>query len=323
MAESELKTRLTDLFGITHPIICGGMGYLSRAEFVAAICNAGALGIIASAGFVEAAQLRDEIRKTKALTDQPFGVNIPLIPSIRPVDIDGFFRVICEERVPVLETAGRSPAEYIPALRQAGVKVMHKTGAARHAASMERAGADAVIALGFEGAGHPLFEDVTTLVLLPRVVDSVKIPVVAGGGFADGRGLMAALALGASAVLMGTRFMLTKECPASDAFKEALVKKTEADTILIQRTIENQTRVLKNEVSLKVAEMEARGTTLEELIPYIRGDRGQRVYTGDMDAGIVTVGQSVGLMNDVPTVKELVDRIVAQALEVRRSLPGG
>jgi nitronate monooxygenase len=323
MAELEIKTRLTKLLGIRHPIVQGGMAYLSRAEFVAAISNAGALGIIAAATFPTAEELRGEIRKTKALTDNPFGVNIALLPSIRPLDIDGFFKVVCDEKVAVLETAGRSPADYIPRLKEAGVKVMHKIGSARHAASAERAGVDAVIALGWEGAGHPLMEDVTGLVLIPRVAETVKIPIIAGGGFADGRGLMAALSLGASGVLMGTRFMLTRECPASDEFKQALMQKGEADTIMIQRSIENQTRVLKNEVSLKVAEMEARGATLEELVPFISGDRGRKVYAGDLSAGILTVGQGIGLIKDIPTVKELVEGIVRQALEVRKNLPGG
>jgi NAD(P)H-dependent flavin oxidoreductase YrpB (nitropropane dioxygenase family) len=321
--QPQLRTRLTELFGIRYPIVCGGMAFISRAEFVAEICNAGALGIVAAATFNTAEELRQEIRRTRQLTDQPFGVNITLIPSIRPIDIDGFFNLMCEEKVPVVETSGRSPADYIPMLSKGGVKVIHKIGSARHAASAERGGVASVIALGWEGAGHPLMDDVTGLVLIPRVADSVSIPVIAGGGFADGRGLMAALALGASGVVMGTRFMLTKEAPASDKFKQALLKKQEMDTIMIQRSIQNQTRVLRNEVSLKVAEMESKGAKLEELIPYIRGDRGRTVYEGDLEAGTLTVGQGIGLIDDVPTVKELVERIVTEALEVRRSLPRG
>ncbi|MEK7849093.1 MAG: nitronate monooxygenase [Chloroflexota bacterium] len=319
-----LKTRVTEMLGIKYPILQGGMLWLGRAELAAAVSNAGGLGIISSFTFPTPEELAMELRKTRSLTDKPFGVNIPFLPSLRPINVDGFIDAIIAEGVKVVETAGRSPEQYMERFKKAGVKVIHKCTAVRFARTTERIGCDAVIIDGYECAGHPGEDDVTSLTLVPLTRDAVSIPVIAAGGFADGRGLVAALALGADAVLMGTRFMATRECSLHPKVKEWLLQCSERDTMLVQRSLRNTARVLRNPVSQQVSEMEARGATLEQLAPLLSGQREREVFeSGDTDKGLGHCGQSVGLVRDIPTVKELMDRLVHEAEEVSQRLAAG
>ncbi|MFQ5987901.1 MAG: NAD(P)H-dependent flavin oxidoreductase [Dehalococcoidia bacterium] len=311
------KTRVTEMLGVEYPLIAGTLQALSRAELVAAVANAGAFGIIPSATFDTREALRDEIRKTKSLTDKPFGVNVNLFPMLMPVSIEEYIDTVLEEGVKVIETSGRSPAPYVERIKSGGVIHMHKCARVRDARSAERVGADLVEIVGFECGGHPSMEEVTTLILLPQTVDAVKIPVVGGGGFGNAGGFVACLALGAEGVLMGTRFMVTKECLIHDNFKEAFVNATETATMIVQKSIGDPFRVIRNETAEKVLEMEQRGTTLEELIPLIAGERGREAMAkGDIQGGIMVCGQVVGLIHDVPTVKEVVDSIMNGAKEI-------
>ncbi|MBI4299991.1 MAG: nitronate monooxygenase [Chloroflexi bacterium] len=315
------KTRVTELFGIEYPIISGGLAYLSRAELVAAVANAGCIGFITSGTFDSPEELRREIRRARELTDKPIGVNLNLFPGSRPEMLDQFSDVLIEEGIKAVEGSGRSPAAILPKLKQAGVKYMHKVARVKDAASVERLGVDAIAVAGYECGGHPALTEVSTVVLVPSVVDAVKIPVVAAGGFADGRGLVTALALGAEAVLMGTAFMATAECPAHPKLKEWLIQAAETDTAVIQKSIGNPSRVIRNQVAEQVLAMEAKGATLEELLPMISGRRGQDVWDkGEMDAGVAPCGQSVGLVKKTQTVKEFVDEVLEQAAEVMRRL---
>ena len=302
------------MLGIQYPIIQGGMAWLGLAELVAAVSNAGGLGIIGSVSFTTPEELRNEIRRARKLTDKPFGVNITLLPAMRQLPNDGFVQVAVEEGVPVVETTAGRPEKYVEILKRANVKVMHKVGSVRHAKNAEKIGCDAVVAVGFEGGGHPLMDDVSLWNLIPRMVDAVAIPVIAAGGTADPRQLMAALALGAEAVLMGTVFMASKESVAHPKFKQALINATECDTVLIQRSIKNQTRVLKNRTAEEVLNMESRGASLEELMPMIGGQRGRKaLMLGEVDEGTMTCGQGVGLIKKEFTVKEIIDGMVQGA----------
>jgi nitronate monooxygenase len=315
------KTRITELFGIKYPIIQGGMMWISRAELVAAVSNAGGLGIITAFTFPTPQELVAEIKKTRGLTDKPFGVNITLLPTLRPVDIDGYFNAVIDSGIKIVETAGRSPATYIEQLKAAGIKVIHKCTAVRYARTAQRIGCDAVSIDGFECAGHPGEEDVTSLVIIPLTVDAVEIPVIASGGFGDGRGLVAALALGAEAVNMGTRFMATKEAPGHPKVKEWLIQASERDTLLLLRSFRNTMRALKNPTSEKVIEIERQGADIHQLESLISGRVGRNLLeTGDIDKGLLTAGQVVGLVHDIPTVKELVDRIIKEAEEVASNI---
>lgn len=309
-----IETRITKLFGIKYPIICGCMQSITTGDFVATISNAGGMGIIASAIFPSKELLRDEIRKTKDLTDKPFAVNVNLFPTARPVSIEEYIDVVLEEGVAVIETSGRSPKPYLERIRQGKAKFMHKAARARDAVSAERLGVDAVSIVGVECAGHPGMDDITTMVLVPLTAKMVSIPVIAGGGFVNGGGLIAALALGAEAIIMGTRFLATKECPLHDNVKEWMLKATECDTMIIQRTIQSNTRVMTNGAARQCLEMESRGATLQELLPVISGERGRDVIQkGQLDAGTFAVGQAVGLIDDVPTVREVVESIMREA----------
>jgi NAD(P)H-dependent flavin oxidoreductase YrpB (nitropropane dioxygenase family) len=314
------KTRITELFDMKYPIMCGGMYWIGRAELIAAMANAGGLGFMTAATFEKLDDLRAEIRKARDLTDGPIGLNINLFPALRPQPIEAWVEVACEEKIPVVETSGRSPEAIVEPLHAGGVKVMHKVPGVKYARTVERLGCDAVCVVGHECGGHPGMDEVTTLVMVPSTVDAVDIPVVAAGGFADGRGLVAALALGADAVLMGTRFMATKECRGHPAWKEYLVNAAETDTAYIMKSIKNPSRVLKNVVADKVAEMEAKGATLEELLPIIAGQGGAVFDDGKIDSQLASAGQAVGLIHDVPTVKELVDRMVEEAVQIRDRL---
>ena len=311
------KTKITEMLGIKYPIIQGGMQWISRAELVSAVSNAGGLGILSALTFPSPEELAAEIKKTKSLTDKPFGVNLTILPTLRPINYDAYIDAISQGGVKIVETAGRSPEPYMERFKVEGIKVIHKCTAVRFAQTAQRVGCDVVSIDGFECAGHPGEEDMTSLILIPRTVDSVDIPVVASGGFGDGRGLVAALALGASAVNMGTRFLATQEAPAHPQLKEKLVQASERNTMLVQRSLRNTARVLRNAASEKVLDMEKRGATLEELAPLISGEKGLEVLeTGEMDRGLVSFGQVVGLIHHIPTVKQLIEDIIHEAEEI-------
>ncbi|MFC4767027.1 NAD(P)H-dependent flavin oxidoreductase [Effusibacillus consociatus] len=309
-----MRTRVTDMLGIQYPIICGGMFRVGRAPLAAAVSEAGGLGIITSATFETAEDLRQEIRKAKELTRKPIGVNLSLFPSVRKLPNEEYIDVLLEEGVRIVETSGRSPESHMKVLKDNGAIVIHKVAGVRYAKTAERVGCDAVTVVGFETGGHPGMEDVGHVVLVPQTVDAVKIPVLAGGGIADGRGLAASLALGAEGVVLGTRFLATQESMVHDNVKRWMLEASEMDTALVQKSIGSASRVARNAVALEVMELEKRGTSLEELLPLITGARSVRVYNeGDVDAGIWSCGQSVGLIRDIPTVREIVERIVAEA----------
>ena len=318
------KTRICDLLGIDYPIIQGGMTWIATAELAAAVSEAGGLGVISpTANATLDAELpenlRNQIRKAKSLTRKPFGVNIPLgMESAGDCCL-----VLIEEEVRVAVTSAGNPRTYTGYLKDAGVKVLHVIASVRHAKTAENAGVDAVVAEGYEAGGHNGLDELPTMVLVPQVVDAVKIPVVAGGGFVDAQGLVAALALGAEGILMGTRFIATKECPAHPKFKEWLLSARETDTIITQRSIRSPARNLKNELVLKVLEMESHGATLEELLPITSGENTRRVYLeGDLSGGLADCGQVVGLIHDIPTVKEVIDGIIRGAEEIiKEKLP--
>jgi nitronate monooxygenase len=290
------------------------MQWLSRAELVAAVSNAGGLGIISALTFPTVQELQDEIEKTKRLTNKPFAVNITLLPSMRELHHEDYIKASLEAGVRIIETSGRSPEPYMKLLKDAGARVMHKVVTVRHARTAERAGVDAVTVTGFEAAGHPGMEDVTSLVLLPRVVDAVRIPVIAAGGIYDARGFIAALALGAEGILMGTRFMASQECDMHTRIRQRLLEAEETDTLLIERSIANTARVLKTELSQKILEMETKGATLEELLPLIAGQRSKEALTrGDINAGLIYCGQVIGKINEISGVKEIIEGIINKA----------
>jgi NAD(P)H-dependent flavin oxidoreductase YrpB (nitropropane dioxygenase family) len=308
------KTRITEMFGIEYPIIQGALMWLSRAELVAAVSNAGGLGIIAALTFPTAQELREEIKKTKSLTDKPFAVNITLLPTIQPRSLEEYIDTAIEEGVSIIETAGRNPRQYMKQLRAGGVKVMHKVASVKAVKTAERIGVDAVTIVGFEEGGNPGMDDVTSSVLIPIAVDSVRIPVIAGGGIGDARGFVAALALGAEGVLMGTRFMMSKECPLHPKIKQWLLQATEKDTLMIMRSINNPERVVTTNFARSVLQMEEKGTSLEELLPMINGLRQKRALDkGDVDEAMIPCGQVVGLIHEIPTVREIIEGIINEA----------
>jgi len=311
------------MLGIEYPIIQGAMLWLARAELVSAVSNAGGLGIISSASFPTVKELREEIAKTKSLTDKPFAVNITLLPTFRPVNHEEYINAAIEEGVNIIETAGRSPEPYMKLLKGNNVTWMHKCARIRDVKTAERLGVDTVTIIGFEAGGAPGMEDVTSLVRIPLAVDMVKIPVIAGGGIADGRGLVAVLSLGAKGVMMGTRFMACRECLAHPNIKKWMVQATENDTLMINRSYNNPERVLKTVLSLKTLEMEEKGTTLEELLPMITGLRGKEALEeGDINKGVIACGQIVGLIHEVPSVKDIIENIINEARAVEQRLPG-
>jgi NAD(P)H-dependent flavin oxidoreductase YrpB (nitropropane dioxygenase family) len=315
------KTRVTEMLAVKYPIIQGAMQWLARAELAAAVSNAGGLGIVSSFTFPTARELRQEIKKTRSLTDRPFAVNITLLPTIRPVNIEEYISVAIEEGVGIIETAGRNPRQYMKLLKDGGVKVLHKVASVRALKTAERIGVDAVTIVGFEEGGNPGLDDVPTSVLIPVAVDSVKIPVIAAGGIGDARGFVAALALGAEGVLMGTRFMLSKECPLHLRIKEWLLQATERDTMMIMRSINNPERVASTDFARSILQMEEEGASLEELMPMISGLR-QRAALDNGDVGEVMLpcGQVVGLMHEVPGVKEIIEGIISEARVVGQRL---
>jgi len=309
------QTRITRLFGVTYPIVQGGLHWLATARLASAVSEAGGLGLISSLSFPDQEALREEIRRMKQLTKKPFGVNLSMLPEIVKVDrTDEILEVMIEEGVPVIETSGRSPEPFVRRLKKEGIKLIHKVPSVRFAQKAESMGADAVTVVGFECGGHPGMDDVTSLVLIPRVSDTVKIPIIAGGGIADARGFLAALALGAEGVVMGTRFIPTHECPAHPRIKEWFVKARETDTLMIQRSIRNAARVMKNRAAERALAMEQRGATLEELMTVISGDLGKKALDeGDLDSAVIACGQCVGLIHEIKTVKEVIEETVRDA----------
>jgi len=314
------KTRITEMFGIQYPIIAGPMMRLSKAELVSAVSNAGGLGIIASNSYPTVKELREDLRKTKSMTDKPFAVNVSIMMrAVRP--FEEYFNTAVEEGVDIFETSGRSPEPYMKLFKDAKAKVMHRCARIRDVVTAERLGADAATIMGFEAAGRIGMEDVTSLVRIPIAVDSVKIPVIAAGGIGDARGFVAALALGAEGVLMGTRFMASKECPIHPKIKEWMLELKESDTMMIQRSLNNPSRVVRTEYTQKVLEMEQKGATVEELLPLISGERGNEALTsGDTNRGTVGVGQVVGLIHEILSVKEIIEGIISEAKLVGQRL---
>jgi nitronate monooxygenase len=310
-----LTTRFTKLFGVRHPIVQGGMQWVGRAELVSAVANAGALGFLTGLTQATPDELEKEIARCREMTDQPFGVNLTILPTIKPVPYNEFMDVIVGSGIKIVETAGNNPDTYIPKLRAAGIKVIHKCTAVRHALKAERLGADAVSIDGFECAGHPGEDDIPGLILIPAAAAKLTIPFIASGGFGDARGLVAALALGAEGINMGTRFMATREAPVHDAIKQKIVASDERDTALIFRSLRNTSRVHKNRVAQDVVAIERRvGSSFDDIRELVSGVKGrQALETGEIDFGIWTTGLVQGLIDDVPTVKELVDRIVSES----------
>jgi nitronate monooxygenase len=309
-----LSTAFTQTFGVRHPIVQGGMQWVGRAELVSAVANAGALGMITALTQPTPEDLAKEIARTRDLTDQPFGVNLTVLPSIAPPPYDEYRQVIIDSGVKIVETAGSNPAPHLPDLHAAGIKVIHKCTSVRHAIKAQDVGVDGISIDGFECAGHPGEDDIPGLVLIAAAAERITVPMLASGGFADGRGLVAALALGADGINMGTRFMCTEEAPVHRNVKEAIVAASETDTELIFRPLRNTSRVASNAVSREVVDLLDRGSTFEEVRELVAGVRGRQVFEeGDLEAGIWTVGTVQGLIHDIPTVSQLVERIVADA----------
>ncbi|GAA4477948.1 nitronate monooxygenase family protein [Enteractinococcus fodinae] len=312
-----IKNRFTEMLGIEHPIVQGGMQWVGRAPLAAAVSNAGGLGILTALTQPTPEDLRNEIRKTRELTDKPFGVNLTILPTINPVPYDEYVKVAVDEGINVIETAGANPEPYMPLFKEHGVKVIHKCTAVRHALKAEKLGVDAVSIDGFECAGHPGEDDIPGLVLIPAAADKLSIPFIASGGFADGRGLAAALALGADGINMGTRFMATAESPIHEDVKQAIVEGTELDTILNFRPLRNTVRVRKNQVSTEAVEILNNGGKFEDVQHLVAGARGRKVFEdGDIEAGQWTVGMVQGIINDIPTNEELINRIISDATEI-------
>ena len=316
-----MKTRITELLGIRHPIVQGGMHHVGFAEMAAAVSNAGGLGIVTGLTQKTPARLADEIARCRAMTDKPFGVNLPLLPAVEEPDYPGFVRAIVEGGVGIVETAGNNPQRVLPPLQEAGIRVVHKCTSVRHALKAQTLGCDAVSVDGFECGGHPGEDDIPNMILLPAAADRLTIPFVASGGMADGRSLVAALALGADGISMGTRFLATREAPVHDNVKRALLAASERDTRLIMRPLRNTERVLDNAAVGRILETERRlgeavtfddiRAEVADLYPRIMGE-------GEMDAGAWSCGMVAGLVRDIPTVAELIERIVAEAEAIVR-----
>lgn len=309
-----IRTRFTELFGVEHPIAQGGMQWVGTAELVSAVANAGALGFLTALTQPTPEALVKEIARTREMTDKPFGVNLTILPAITPPPYEEYRAAIIESGIKAVETAGYKPQEHVEAFKAHGVKVIHKCTAVRHALSAERMGVDAISIDGFECAGHPGEDDIPGLILIPAAADKVKIPMIASGGFGDGRGLVAALALGAEGINMGTRFCATQEAPIHDGIKQAIVVNDERATELLFRSYRNTARVAKNSVAMEAVRIEREGNPFEAIAHLVKGARGREgLVSGDPEHGIWTAGMVQGLIHDVPTVKNLVERIMAEA----------
>ncbi|MGV9412270.1 NAD(P)H-dependent flavin oxidoreductase [Nocardia sp. NPDC003693] len=319
-----LRTRFTETFGVEHPIVQGGMMWVGRAELAAAVSEAGGLGIITALTQPTPEDLLKEIDKARALTDKPIGVNVTILPSINPPPYQEYVKAIIESGIKIVETAGSNPEPFLPYYKEAGIKVLHKCTSVRHALKAQKIGVDGVSIDGFECAGHPGEDDVPGLILIPAATKALEIPVIASGGIADARGLVAALALGADGVNMGTRFMCTQESAIHQSVKEQIVANTERATQLIFRTMHNTARVADNEISRKVVEIEKAGGKFEDVRDLVAGARGRKVFEdGDLNAGIWSAGQVQGLIDDIPTCAELVGRMVSEAEELIKARLGG
>ncbi|MFF0700000.1 NAD(P)H-dependent flavin oxidoreductase [Streptomyces tendae] len=319
-----VRTRFCDVFGVEHPIVQGGMQWVGRAELVSAVANAGGLGFITALTQPTPEDLAKEIARCRDMTDKPFGVNLTILPSITPPPYAEYRDVIVESEVPVVETAGANPADHLPAFHEGGVKVLHKCTSVRHAVKAQALGVDGISIDGFECAGHPGEDDIPGLVLIPAAAKEITIPMIASGGFADARGLVAALALGADGVNMGTRFLATVEAPVHDNVKRRLVEASERDTDLIFRPLRNTSRVARNAVSEQVVSILDAGGKFEDVRELVAGARGRQVYeVGDPDLGIWTAGMVQGLIHDIPTVADLIERIVTEAHALIKSRLAG
>lgn len=311
-----MKTRITELFGIEHPIIQGGMHYVGFAELAAAVSNAGGLGVITGLTQKTPADLANEIARCKDMTDKPFGVNLTFLPTVTSPDYPGYVRAIINGGVKVVETAGRNPQEVLPPLQDAGIKVIHKCTSVRHSLKAQSIGCDAVSVDGFECGGHPGEDDIPNMILLPRAADELEIPFVASGGQADGRSLVASLALGAEGINMGTRFIATQEAPVHENVKRAIVAASELDTRLIMRPLRNTERVLTNPAVERILEKEREldsNIQFEDIVEEVAGVYPRIMKDGDMDVGAWSCGMVAGLIHDLPTCRELIDRIMSEA----------
>ena len=321
-----IKTRFTEMFGIKHPIVQGGMQWVGRAELASAVSNAGALGILTGLTQPTPEDLSREIKRCREMTDQPFGVNLTILPTLVPRPYGEYIDAICQSGVKIVETAGNNPKPFLPKFKEAGIKVIHKCTSVRHALKAQAIGCDAISVDGFECGGHPGEDDVPNFILLPRAADELKIPFVASGGMADGRSLVAALALGADGINMGTRFIATKEAPVHDNVKNAIVAASELDTRLVMRPLRNTERVLVNGAVERLLEKErSLGANLkfEDIIGEVAGVYPRIMKEGTMDAGAWSCGMVAGLIHDIPSCKELIDGIMAQAdAIIRQRLEG-
>lgn len=314
-----MKTRITELFGIQYPIIQGGMHYVGFAELASAVSNAGGLGIITGLTQKTPQDLDREIKRCKDMTDKPFGVNLTFLPTVSSPDYPGYIKAIIDNGVTIVETAGRNPEPYLPVLKDAGVKVIHKCTSVRHSVKAEKIGCDAVSVDGFECGGHPGEDDIPNMVLLPRAAEELTIPFVASGGMADARSLVAALALGADGINMGTRFIATREAPVHENVKQAILNAKETDTRLVMRPLRNTERVLNNAATRKLLEKEASlggNLKFEDIIEEIVGVYPKVMQQGDTDSGVWSCGMVAGLIHDIPTCKELLDRIMSDARQI-------
>jgi nitronate monooxygenase len=316
------KTRITELFDIAHPIVGGCMMHISGPEFVAAISNAGALGMMASAMYPSQEAFRQAVRQVRAATEKPFGVNLSLFPALRPIDNDLYIEVILEEGVSVVETSGHRPQEaMLERLKANGVKTMHKCVSVRHALSAQKAGADAVVVFGSEGGGHIGELGLSTMVLAPRAADLLEVPVLAAGGIVDGRGLLAALALGVDGVTIGTRLLATEECPIHENLKRSLAAATELDTLPILGSLHNTLRAWKNPAAIKVSELEAAKADMWEILSIVAGTETKRMYEGgDVEAGVIACSQAIGLVSEIRSVREVITEMVQEAADIRDRL---
>jgi NAD(P)H-dependent flavin oxidoreductase YrpB (nitropropane dioxygenase family) len=316
------KTRVTELLGIEYPIMQGAMTYVSCPELAAAVSNAGGLGTLTSADCQNKKELRDRVRKTKSLTNKPFAVNLSLFPMLRPVDNDEFIDVLLDEGVQVVETSGvRAPDQYIKRLKEGNIKCIHKCTLVRHALSAQKAGADAITVVGFEQGGAMGPIDITTFVLAPLAVDALDVPILVAGGIGDARGFAAALSLGAEGIVMGTRFLITKESPIHLQVKDWILKSTISDTAMVMRSIGNPHRVLRNAAVDEVLQMEMKGATIEELAPLIGGKNLAGLYDeGDLNVGMCYVGEVVELIRDVKSCEEVIGEMVSGARQILTKL---
>ena len=316
-----MKTRITELFGIQHPIIQGGMHYVGLAELAAAVSNAGGLGMITALTLKTPADLEREIARCHDMTDNPFGVNLTFLPTVSTPDYPGYIRAIIEGGVKIVETAGRNPQPYLPVLKDAGIRVIHKCTSVRHSLKAEAIGCDAVSVDGFECGGHPGEDDIPNMILLPRASEELKIPFVASGGMADGRSLVAALAMGADGINMGTRFIATQEAPVHENVKQAIVAATELDTRLVMRPLRNTERVMNNAAVQRLLAKESelgKNLRFEDIFEEVAGVYPSIMQEGKIDAGAWSCGMVVGLIHDIPTCKQLVDGIMDQATSLIR-----